>query len=236
MTGATGNWYCGLHEYKEMGFVLHVLRSEDCFLDVGANIGSYTVLAAGAVCAQTIAVEPIPATFEHLCRNVQLNGLGAKVRCVQMGLSDQVTKLHFTDSLDSVNHVMVPGESHSGIDVAVMTLDELVGEVIPAIIKIDVEGHELSVLRGASRVLADERLLAAIIETNGSGSRYNIDDDELFNVMLKYGFRAYGYDPLARRLDDGGSITGNTIFIRNIENVISRIETARTFKLINGSI
>ena len=63
MTGATGNWYCGLHEVDEMGFVLHALRPGDLFVDVGANIGSYTVLAAGAVGADAIAVEPVPTTF-----------------------------------------------------------------------------------------------------------------------------------------------------------------------------
>lgn len=46
MTGATGNWYCGLHEYEDMSFVMHSLRSGDLFVDVGANIGSYSILAA----------------------------------------------------------------------------------------------------------------------------------------------------------------------------------------------
>jgi hypothetical protein len=40
MTGATGNIYCGLHEFVEMGFVLHLLRPNDLFLDVGANMGA----------------------------------------------------------------------------------------------------------------------------------------------------------------------------------------------------
>ena len=78
MTGATGNWYCGLHEVCEMAFVLHVLRATDHFVDVGANVGSYTVLAAGAVGARTTAIEPIPTTFAHLVRNVALNGLGER--------------------------------------------------------------------------------------------------------------------------------------------------------------
>ena len=47
MTGATGNWYCGLHELQDMAFVLHLLRADDHFVDIGANIGSYTVLAGG---------------------------------------------------------------------------------------------------------------------------------------------------------------------------------------------
>ena len=47
MIGATGNLFCGLHEIEDMGFVLHFLRSDDIFLDVGVNVGTYTVLAAG---------------------------------------------------------------------------------------------------------------------------------------------------------------------------------------------
>src|ERR1700738_1077325 len=47
MTGATGNWYCGLHEVEEMAFMLHFLRPEDLFVDVGATVGSYTGKAAG---------------------------------------------------------------------------------------------------------------------------------------------------------------------------------------------
>jgi hypothetical protein len=63
MTGATGNIYCGLHEAHDMAFVLHFLRKDDLFLDVGANIGSYTVLASGVVGAETICFEPVPTSF-----------------------------------------------------------------------------------------------------------------------------------------------------------------------------
>ncbi len=49
MTGATGNIYVGLHDFEKMGFLLHLLRPEDLFADVGANIGSYTILASGVI-------------------------------------------------------------------------------------------------------------------------------------------------------------------------------------------
>ena len=58
MAGATGNIYCGLHEFEDMAFLLHLLRPEDTFVDVGANIGSYTILAAGVCRARSIAFEP----------------------------------------------------------------------------------------------------------------------------------------------------------------------------------
>jgi len=72
MTGATGNLYVGLHEFTDMAFVLHLLRSADLFVDVGANIGSYTVLAAagaGATC-RAIASEPY---------HILLDALGGKL-------------------------------------------------------------------------------------------------------------------------------------------------------------
>src|SRR5579872_7449447 len=59
MTGATGNLYCGLHEFGDMAFLLHFLRAGDLFVDVGANVGSFSVLASGVVGASSIALEPV---------------------------------------------------------------------------------------------------------------------------------------------------------------------------------
>jgi hypothetical protein len=63
MTGATMSFYCGLHDVADIAFVFHFLRPGDGFLDVGANVGTYTILASGAAQARTLALEPIPATF-----------------------------------------------------------------------------------------------------------------------------------------------------------------------------
>lgn len=237
MSGATGNWYCGLHEAAEMSFVLHALRPTDLFVDVGANIGSYTILASGAAGARTIAVEPIPATFRNLLRNVRLNGLDDIVRCEQLGLSDTRGTLRFTDHLDTVNHIIADDDPGVGIAVPVTTLDELTGADVPAVVKIDVEGYELSVLRGGQRILGDERLLAVILETNGSGARYGVHDSELLGIMSDYGFEPFGYDPTARRLSEGmPSGGGNTLFLRNIQAVAERVRNAPRYRLVNGSV
>ncbi len=236
MTGATGNWYCGLHEVREMAFVLHVLRESDHFLDVGANIGSYTVLAGGGVGARVTAVEPIPETFAHLERNVALNGLATRVRTCRMGLSDQTSALRFTSGLDCVNHVLAEGEDALGIDVPVTRLDELVGQDVPLLIKIDVEGHERAVLLGGERTLSDHRLLAVIMETNGSGVRYGVNDEELIEIMRGHGFAPFGYDPFARRLTDVRPTDGNTIFVRDRVAIEDRLAHARRYHLINGQI
>ena len=150
---------------------------------LGANIGSYTILAGGGVGARVTAVEPIPETFAHLERNVVLNRLSTQVRTCRLGLSDQTSVLRFTTGLGCVNHVLTEGENVPGIDVPVMRLDELVGQDVPLLVKIDVEGHERSVLLGGERTLSDTRLLAVIMETNGSGAHYGYSDEELMNIM-----------------------------------------------------
>ena len=236
MTGATGNWYCGLHEVREMAFVLHLLRANDHFLDVGANVGSYTVLAGGAVGARVTAVEPIPETFAHLARNIALNGLGTRVRACQCGLSEASGVLRFTRGLDSVNHVLAAGELVPAIEVPVQTLDDLVGSDAPVLMKIDVEGHERAVLVGAIRTLADPTLLAVVMETNGSGSRYGVSDAELVSLMHGHGFLPHGYDPFRRTLVDAREADGNTVFVRDRTAVEARLSGSKRYRLINGTI
>jgi FkbM family methyltransferase len=237
MTGITGNWYCGLHDVKDMGFVLHLLRPGDHFVDGGANIGSYTILAAGAVGAAVTCVEPIPATFNHLHRNISINELWHGVSARRVGLSDVAGTLKFTKSLGTANHVLSEGEAESSTDVPVETLDDLVGSNPPVLIKIDVEGHERRVLMGAERTLADRRVLAVIMETNGSGVRYGVDDDQLTALMSSHGFSACDYDPFERRLEPSvADVSGNTIFVRDKTAVEQRVRASRRYRLVNGTI
>ena len=96
MTGASGNWYSGLHEHADMAFTLHLLREGDFFADVGANIGSYTLLAAGAAGADAAAFEPIPQTFESLQRNIAFNRLANRVTCHNVGVGSSDKPMSFT--------------------------------------------------------------------------------------------------------------------------------------------
>jgi hypothetical protein len=135
-----------------------------------------------------------------------------------------------------VNHVLAEGEDLPSIEVSVMRLDDLVGQDVPTLMKIDVEGHELAVLLGGQATLGDQRLLAVIMETNGSGVRYGIADDQLHRVMREHGFASFGYDPFARRLVDVTDATGNTVFVRNRATVEEGVKSAPKFRLVNGEI
>jgi FkbM family methyltransferase len=235
MTGATLNWYCGLQEPTEMGFVLHALRPGDLFLDVGANIGSFTVLAGGAVRARVISVEPLPSTFKHLQTNIRLNELD-QIEAHCCGLSSASGELLFTSTLDTMNRVALPGEPLPTITVPVTTLDELMHGRLPKIAKIDVEGHELAVLDGAVKTFSSPDVEAVIIETNGSGTKFGIADDELFKKMREFGFQAVSYDPYNRRLLPQRGVAQNTIFVKNFHRIKERCLQSPRYKLVNGTI
>lgn len=233
MTGATGNIYAGLHEFNDMGFLLHFLRSEDIFVDVGANIGSYTVLAGKAIGATCHAFEPAPDTFEWLEKNIGVNLIRDKVSTYNMGVGALKGSLPFSKGLDTVNHIIQdPSVSSSSYtEIEVDTLDNLLSAA-PALVKIDVEGFEKEVLSGFSKHLSSDTLKAIIIELNGSGKRYGYDDESIHESLLAEGFLPYDYMPLDRnllRLATYGSF--NTIYIRDINFVKTRLKTSPKFRL-----
>jgi FkbM family methyltransferase len=166
--GLTGNIYNGLHEFEDMGSLLHFLRPADLFVDVGANAGSFTILASSVTGARTVAFEPIPSTFERLEENVRLNDIEALVTCVNGGVAATEGRITFTTGDDAMNHVAAPGaETDTGMSVEVTTLDTALHGEDPALIKIDVEGFELPVLEGATRTIERPGLRAVIAELNG---------------------------------------------------------------------
>jgi FkbM family methyltransferase len=232
MAAATGNYYCGLMEFNDMAFLLHFLREEDLFIDVGANIGSYTILASGEIGSKSISVEPIPSTFKSLEDNIQINKLSSKVKALNIGLSSTAGSLKFTKSMDSVNHVATDADIDI-IDVYIDTLDNiLLLESAPSIIKIDVEGFETEVLLGAKNTLKADNLKAIIIELNGSGQRYGYDEIKIHEMLLDYGFMTYSYDPFTRKLSVATEIGNlNTIYLRDFEFVEKRINSQREISI-----
>jgi FkbM family methyltransferase len=238
MTGATGNIYCGLHDYSDMGFLLHLLREEDCFVDIGANIGSYTILASGHVGAKTFSFEPVPSTFSNLVQNIAINNIQQKAIAYNIALGSEKGKIGFNISaFDTMNHVAEKSEAAT-INVPVELLDDVLQNAqVPLLLKIDVEGFETEVIKGSSRILEKEGLKAIIIELNGSGSRYGYDDREVHNALINLNFRPYQYDPKSRVLSSAGSFgTVNTIYIRDLNFVQQRLSTAPKIKILDSEI
>lgn len=229
-TGLTGNIYGGLHEFSDMGFLLHFLRKDDLFIDVGANVGSYTILACAAVGSRGIAFEPVPSTYARLVENLRLNHLEERVRTINKGVGARPGSISFTSDGDTTNHVLVRGERRNGaVTVEVTSLDAALREDTPAMIKIDVEGYETPVLEGAQETLRKSTLQAVIIELNGSGHRYGFDEEKILHMMLDHGFQACSYDPLVRdllNLKCKNLSSANTLFVRNTMLVAERLRSS----------
>ena len=237
MTGATGSVYVGLHEFEEMAFALHFLRPGDLFVDVGANVGVYTVLAAGCAKARCVSVEPIPTTYRDLIANVRLNELESLVQTLQVGLGAEPGEMSFTTTGDTINHVLAAGESvEDSASVVVTTLDDILKNDRPTLMKVDVEGWETKVLEGAETVLSNDSLTGLIIELNGSGSRYGFDEEVILRKLERHGFRAYRYQPFTRTLRPlpGGKNVdgGNTLFIRSPQAVAERVRTSPGYAIL----
>lgn len=159
-----------------MVFVLHALSPSSLFVDVGANVGFYTVLAGGAVGASCLSLEPVPATFDQLRKNVRLNEIEESVDLRNVGIGAESGTLRFTDGAGANNQVVTEAEQ-TGIEVPVASLDTLLdGEREGVIvIKIDVDGWEAEVLRGAKQMLSRSGPLALIVELC-EGDRYGFDE------------------------------------------------------------
>jgi FkbM family methyltransferase len=218
-TGFTQNIYCGLHEYTDMAYVLHVMNEDDLFIDVGANIGSYTILACAVKGAKGFCFEPIPITYLRLLDNIRLNNLETRVNVLNVGVSDNEGELIFTTGENCTNHVLAEGEV-SGLtkSIKVLPLDKILINQCPSLIKIDVEGFETRVINGANQVLECKSLHSVIMELNGSGKRYLFNEKPILNKMLEYGFKPYKYNPEKReiiRIEQKNDKSGNTIFIRD---------------------
>lgn len=225
-TAATGNLYCGLYEFEDMCFLLHFLRKEDLFVDIGANIGSYTILASAEIGAKTISIEPIPSTFDSLIRNIKINNIENLVKSLNIGLGSSKGLLKFTKSFDTTNHV-ARSEDTDTIDVPVETLDILCEKEMPILIKMDVEGFETEVVNGADLTLQNQALKAIIIELNDYSLKYGYKTDDVHQKLLNYGFLPFQYNPLERSLTRIETYTNlNTIYIRDESFIIERITQA----------
>jgi len=235
LTGITGNIYTGLHEFNEMGFLLHFLRTEDTFFDVGANVGSYTLLASGVCKSKTISFEPVPQTFEILTQNIILNKLSNLVKLINMGVGKETGKLDFVANEDTKNHVAF-ARDFDKISVDVIKLDDY-ASFNPIFIKIDVEGYETEVLNGAIDMLKNPNLKAIVIELNGSGERYGYKEESIHKKLISHSFSPYTYDPFSRVLNKLETFgTFNTIYIRDIEFVNGRLKSGKSFNIFNESI
>jgi len=167
--------YHGLYDVEEMSFLLAWLRPGDTFVDVGANIAPYSLLATSLDGVRAVAFEPDDRARGRAVANAELNAVQDRLALVPMAVGDHDGQALFTDDHLPTSHLVDAGNgdgSGAAREVPVVRLDSYDADVdgAPALgrvglIKVDVEGHELAVLAGAAGVLARDRP-ALVVEVN----------------------------------------------------------------------
>lgn len=157
-------------EPHEARLVARSLREGDTVLDIGANVGFFTLIAAQAVgpAGRVVAFEPIESNAAALRRNLALNGfdwVDVRVEAVadapgevRLGLPVGAT------SVDGVSGWWTRGGTVETSVVAQTAIDEVLGSDPAAFVKVDVEGMEDAVLAGAERAIREQRIGRLLIE------------------------------------------------------------------------
>jgi FkbM family methyltransferase len=182
----------GSHDPSMTGFLARTLRPGDRMLDVGANIGLYAVIAAGAGATVT-AYEPGEDARSALERNRIASGLQERIAVSEVALSDYDGEAGFTTGGDVSNHLVRPHEDTAATrTVPVARLDSLTDIASPgaagqmSFLKVDAEGHDVAVLRGAASYLQAVRPVV-IVESWARGVK-------LRELLAEFGYRLYRYD------------------------------------------
>ena len=167
LSGVATNYYTYLADFEEMMFLLHSLSENDWFLDIGSNVGTWVVLASGVTECKSIAIEPVKETYHELIKNINLNNIQLKVHTNNIALGEVESEVNISRSRGALNRISDSKQSDIEL-VHQNTLDDITIEKSPAIIKIDVEGYEMQILRGGKITLSNPELQSIIIELIGN--------------------------------------------------------------------
>lgn len=205
--------YLGAYERWETRVVRRLLRPGMCFVDVGANVGYFTLLAAGRVgpTGRVMAIEPSRYAADRLAAAIETNRVG-NVRLERIGLGREEGAVILYDPLpDNHTPTMLGDPGSAGTTVRVRRLDDCLAEWgVDRIdlLKLDVEGYEPAVLDGAADSLAAGRIRAVLCEFNEHWlTRAGTTGDALRDRLLGLGLR----DATGSKWASGGDL--NRLFV-----------------------
>ncbi len=188
-----GNALIKYGEYgeNELHLFQQLLTPEQVVVEVGANIGAFTVPLAKRVGAKgrIIAIEPQRIIHQYLCANVSLNGL-PNVETHHAGCGARNGSMivppvpYFAPGQGNFGRVAL-GVQGEGEPVSIRTVDDIVGERTVHMLKVTVEGMEAEVLRGAKRMLRKHRPLVHVENDRPEKS------EALISLLFQYGYRCF---------------------------------------------
>lgn len=188
-------------EREALSRILERLKPGDVFLDVGSNLGIFTVLGARAVGPQgtVISCEPATEAFKQLQTNIELNEL-ANVKPLKLALSDthSTMRLALGESASLCGMAHLSEEDGPAEEVPTVGYDSLAAEQgfpIPGVVKIDIEGHEYAAMKGMKKTLADPACFAIFCEIHPFALPSGLYLQDVISLI-----ESFGFEPISRRV------------------------------------
>lgn len=166
-----------LYEQAQLDYAAKLISTEkaSCFIDAGANFGLYSISLAIRCkdLQRIIAFEPDLRNFNHLSANVCLNGIDRRIETHRVGLSDRHATVHFLTNKGrstGTSRIVETAPANTKLDqfepatIDVDTLDSQTSDIVDSslFLKIDVEGHEKTVISGAAQLLKSNKCILQI--------------------------------------------------------------------------
>lgn len=198
----------GEFEPYETAIIDSLIASFDLFVNVGANTGYYACRALHKG-IPTLAYEPNQLNVNMLLRNIDANKFEVDFYFFPLALSNQVGVLPMYGASTGASLIDGWAGQKNSYLVPISTFDRTASLLVDGkscLILIDVEGAELSCLRGSRALLASSRNNVFLVEVTvsvnqPSGTKINPHLVDTFSLMTSYGYEAYTADPYLRRIE-----------------------------------
>ena len=200
----------GAYEPEETALMVALARGKNRFLDIGANVGWFSLHIARALNPQDrviYALEPVKGSYDVLTANIALNGLGKVIRAFNLGAGDRPGQLHFsvpksTPGAASMIDLHPDWPSEQQV-CSVTTIDAFLAEQAADkidLLKCDVEGAELMVMQGATRLLSQDRPVLLLEVLRKWSRAFGYHPNDLISLLAQYGYACFGVGKGSARL------------------------------------
>lgn len=187
-------------EQDELHFVSEILTKGDVFIDIGSNVGLFSLIASRCVGneGKIIAIEPAPITYDRLLENIVINGI-TNIDSRNIGLSDEPGELNFyiSDNGYDAWNSFAPSKDNKlqkQIKVQVSTINHELEKVEKhkiKLVKIDVEGWEKFVIKGGESFFKIYSPIVMVEFTDENTYNAGYSAHEIYEIMVQYGYEWY---------------------------------------------
>lgn len=174
----------------DLKLILSELKEGDTFFDIGANFGLYS-LSVHDKFLSTVDIhcfEPEIEAFRRLIQNRRINN--ANWKCHNFGMGENEGWLNITSEFGGYNHIT--NDSKKSQKIRVLTIDQYIqatGVEEVSLVKVDVEGFEWFVLKGASESLGSKKIKKIIFEVDDHQQRYGVKESQYTDLLENFGYK-----------------------------------------------